>query len=214
MKCLAPFYLKIASLIKKELKEAEFYLLISPFLKKEKIFLKEILPDFKIGGIKGICQDNQILSQDGTKLEIINQNHYQIMQGCSFAITIPGTKTGELGVLGKAMLVILPLNRADIIPYIGLIGALDYLGNFGKYIKSIFLKKIAQNFGFISQPNILAQKEIVPEMMKELTPEEVACEALKLLKDEKKLETIQKELRELYKEHEGTSKRLVEIFLK
>ena len=60
-------------------------------------------------------------------------------------------------------------------------------------------------------PNIMAEKEIIPELIDVLTPEMVAQRALNLLDDPQALNEQRKAFAEIYKPSVGTAKRILEI---
>lgn len=198
---LLPFFLEVAEIIKNNSPDTEFNLLLSPFLDINKFFSKkEFLPDKKFKGIKVIVSQNkkQIISENQTKVDLVSESHYEVLAQADLVITIPGTKTGQAGLLGIPMIMILPLNRPELIPWIGIIGWLDWLGPLGKAIKRPFIKRIADKSGFLSQPNLLAQKEVVPELKGVLTPEQVADCALEILKSPVRRADISSQLKEIY----------------
>ena len=147
-------------------------------------------------------------------MRLVSEFQYDFLSRADLAVAIPGTKTGEAGCLGIPLLTILPLNRIDEVPFFGLIGLLDLIPFVGKSLKgALLLKFIVPRYGFMAQPNILAGREIVPEMLRFMTPEDVAGKALELLQDETRRRRLSQELLELYSPHRGAAERLVERML-
>ena len=56
----------------------------------------------------------------------------------------------------------------------GMIGLLDWVPFVGPKIKAPLLMKIAKTIGFVAQPNIFSNREIVPEVKGILSAREVA----------------------------------------
>lgn len=215
---LLPFYLKVAQMLKAKYPELDFKTVISPFIDLEKFMdLGELQPFKGIEGVKGtLDKERQILKSsedENTFIRLVRGNHHEEMNSSDFIVSIPGTKTGEASCLEKPMIVVTPLNRPDHIPYFGIIGLLDLIPFVGKFIKGKILLTIADKFGFTAQPNILAEKEIVPEMMGILTPEQVYNKIFELLSDDKKLAEMRKNLSKIYSPFRDSAKRLAEKFV-
>lgn len=213
IKLILPFYLEVAWILKDFFKDINFKLILSPFIDLKKFYEKTVyLPDKKMGGIEGrLSLNKDEIVSDKVSIKIITDNHYKCLLSSDMVVTIPGTKTGEAGIAGVPMLVVLPLNRAEVIPHVGLIGLLDWMGKPAHLLKALLIKSIAKRFGFVSQPNIIAGRKIVPEMVGELTPLEVAEEAIELIRDKKKVELMKKELEIIYKPLEGASQNIIKL---
>lgn len=210
---ILPFYLKVAEILSMNFKNINFKLILSPFINLKEFYKKAIYnPDKKFAGTRAIInkEEGKVLSERAS-MEIITEDHYRHLLASDFVITIPGTKTGEAGIAAVPMLVIVPLNRAEEVPFTGLVGLLDWFGKPLHFLKALIIKSIAKRFGFTSQPNILAARQIVPEMVRELTPEEVAEEAVKLIKDEGRTRKMKEELAEIYSPLKGASKKIIEV---
>lgn len=213
---LTPMLMGVAFLLKQNIKHIKFNLIVSPYLFKNKIFSKEFLmPDEKLKGLKTYInmQNKQLKDEAGTVISLVVENHYEEMAKSHFAVCIPGTKTAQIGALGIPMLVILPLGRAEFVPFTGLVGMLDYLGIFGKGIKYYLIRKIAKNFGSTAQPNILAGRYIVPEMIKDLTVEEIYVKIHDLLNNPNELSKMSFELENIYKQYDGAIDKVKDILV-
>lgn len=207
---LAPFFLKVAKIVKISYPNAFFKLLLSPFIGKE-VFEKQISKevDPEMGGIKGLFDKDKGYYCDDVFIEIEENNIYSCIQNSDLVVSIPGTKTGEAGILGRPQLVILPLNSPENIPFIGIVGLLKYFGPVGRFLKSRLILKISDKIGYLAQANILAQKEIVKELKGKLTPEGVAENIVTLLKDEQGRQNMTKELLSLYEKYHGAADKII-----
>lgn len=214
---LTPMLMGAAFLLRRKIKDIKFNLIVSPYLMKNKIFSKEfIMPDEKLKGLKTYMDmENRCLKgEDGTVISLVTENHYEEMAKSHFAVCIPGTKTAQIGALGIPMLVILPLGRAELVPFTGLVGMLDYLGIFGRKIKYYMIRKIAKTFGFTAQPNILAGSYIVPEMIQDLTVDDIYLKICSLLNDPAGLSKMSMELENIYKQYDGAIDKAKDILVK
>ncbi|WP_267384699.1 lipid-A-disaccharide synthase [Cyanobacterium sp. uoEpiScrs1] len=112
----------------------------------------------------------------GLKVQLITQfPAYDYLRHCSLALTTVGANTAELGAMGIPMIVLLPTQQLDAmrtwdgIP--GILAGLPLVGNtLAKIINFIILKQ-GRLFAW---PNIWANEEIVPELVGELQPTDVA----------------------------------------
>lgn len=217
MRALIPFYLKVAHILKEKYGHLRFQALISPFIN-----LDELLADSRIAvergfdGLEARTDEKRTRffheEDDGVSIEIVTENHYLAMCRGDLVISIPGTKTGEAACLNKPMVVVMPLNRPEHIPFIGVIGLLDWIPWIGPAIKGKAILKIAEKFGFVAQPNILAEREVVPEVRGIVTPQEVAGTADILIEDETLFLEMKRQLSNIYSPFKGASDRLAELF--
>lgn len=214
--CLVPFFMKVAELISIEFPEVSFIYPMSSFFSEES--LRKVLSAGIPHGFQGtipdiIYEDNNkyLKSKKGVKILLYKGGGCSAMKASDFVVTIPGTKTLEGAVLEKPMLVILPFNRADLVPFHGPLGLLDYIPFFGSKIKGQLLLWFANKPGHLALPNILAKRELVPELKDFLTPEMVACKIVEVCKDKNLMENISKELKELCSSMKGSSDRAVDF---
>lgn len=184
---LSRFFLEIAEHVRAMLPGARFSLLLSPFLEWRNVRPGLQGPiDAAVGGIPGTLVTDDglacLVSAAGTRLELVWEGTLETMASSDFVVSIPGTKTGEAGSLGKPMLVLLPLNRMEDIPWHGLLGMLDWLPVVGRMIKlAIYRTMIDRYIGRLySQPNLMSATPVVPELMGFLTPMLVADKILEI----------------------------------
>jgi len=84
-----------------------------------------------------------------------------------YALTIPGTNTGELAAAGVLMVVALPTYIGEQVPLPGLIGHLGRLPLIGTALKLGFGWRLLRRLGFLSQPNARTGRMLVPEFVGE-----------------------------------------------
>lgn len=204
---LVPFYLGVAEAL--ACPGRRFQLLLSPFVDPRR--QQELLtasPHVKVGGAKGHIEGNELVSPAGVRVSLHRQDGLEALARSELAITIPGTKTAEAGCLGVPCLTLLPLNRPEELPFIGLLGLLDWLPG-GGHLKGRYLVTLKESIGLVAQPNILAGRALMPELIDVLSPSGVAEAAARLLEQPSRLAEVSLELRRLYSPLRGASARIV-----
>lgn len=196
------FFLRACEVIKQEFARAQFFLIFSPFLKEKELFnldRAKINKIFPVPGVEPIRKGDKLhlLTSGGLEAEVVVEGRYRILSLSDLVLTIPGTNTAELAYLGVPMLVTVPLTRPELIPLDGLAGVAGDFPFLGALIKRWVVKKYNESIRFCSIPNIRAGREIVPEVRGKIRPEDVADEAIRLLKDKKRLSSISLELKKV-----------------
>jgi lipid-A-disaccharide synthase len=125
---------------------------------------------------------------------------HDLLSQCCLCLTTVGANTAELGSLAVPMIVLLPMQQLDAmrawdgLP--GLLARLPGIGQgFAKVINFIVLQQTLRKKRLFAWPNIWAQKEIVPELVGNLEPSDVAQLALDYLEHPEKLEEMRSQLR-------------------
>ena len=125
-----------------------------------------------------------------------------------FVLTIPGTKTIELAVLGKPALTITPLNAPEIIAFNGPLTYLDRVPLVGVPLKRAVAVGISSRFRFHTQPNIDAGAMLVWEVHGTVTPGRIARVALERYDDREWIDATGTRLAALYAGHAGAADRM------
>ena len=210
---LVPFYLEMAEKIQAHFPEATFKLHLSPYLPTDsRDRLLSGPPMAKVGGLQGRLDGEHLISPGGTVLHVVTEDSLETLSRSSLAISIPGTKTGEAGCLGVPCLTLIPMNRLELLPALGPLALLDWLPG-GEHLKARILRGKKGNLGFVSQPNILANEELMPEMVDILTPGEVASRAIELLEDRPRLDRVRMHLIDIFGQLAGASTKIVDHLL-
>lgn len=123
-------------------------------------------------------------------------------------LTIPGTKTIELAVLGKPAVTITPLNAPEIITFNGPLTYLDRVPVIGVPLKRAVAVGISRRFTYHTQPNMDAGAMLVWEMHGTVTPGRVARVALDRYDDRAWIEKTGERLAALYRVHAGAADRM------
>jgi lipid-A-disaccharide synthase len=207
---LLPLFAGTAELISARFPGTKFYMPVSPFIDQEKFFGSFPLePDEATGGTKLTLKDDKIYTEKGIEISITNQSH-GVMNASDFIITIPGTTTGEAGALGTPCLSVLPLNRPEFIPYVGVIGLLEHIPIVGRPLKAKMMMMLSKGKPLLSQPNLRAEREVIPEIMDIVDPQIIFERILPFLENKDKRIKIREELLEIYSPHRGSSQKIVE----
>ena len=214
---MTPFFLRAAELIKKELPKTQFLLALSPFVPKEELVSldeSEVSKVFQGAKIK-LKKENEkwkLITESDLEVLVVEGRQYEALNVAHLIITIPGTHTLEAAYLGIPMLVAVPLNKPEAIPLDGLAGLVGGVPLFGSSIKRWVVKWCAKRIKFTAIPNIRAGREIIPEIRGVIEAEDVAKEAIKLLRDPNDLARMRKELREIAGE-KGAADKVANIIL-
>ncbi len=113
-----------------------------------------------------------------------------ILRGADLAITQPGTNTLELAYSGTPGIVVLPFAFLGHVPLPGLKGAVASIPFAGPFLKGVALRSANRNRGLLAWPNRLAGREVMPEMVGDISSDDVANVAVELLLDERRRKQI------------------------
>lgn len=194
---LAPLFLEVHRRLRQSHPDLKGVLHLSPFLPQERLVtLLESSPDSKVGGIQGTVVQNS-LRAEGVELQLATSEHYPLLARSTLAVSIPGTKTAEAGYLRTPVLTIVPLNRPEHLPSIGLVGLLDFLPG-GSTLKGRLMLRLKPNLGLLAHPNILAQQPLLPEIVEVMTVELLANAIETELGQKEKLREVSESLEKLY----------------
>ena len=153
----------------------EIKTLLPVMLESARIIKKEIpTAQFALPLAKTVNEDEVVtqIKQSGLKVKVIKDFTYDVISVADFLIVASGSVTLEAGILKKPMVIIYKVN----------------------FITSI-LARILALISHVGLVNIIAGKEIVPELLQEkMTPENIASCSLKALTDQKYYEQVKREL--------------------
>ena len=114
------------------------------------------------------------------------------------ALTTVGANTAELGALAVPMIILLPTQHLEAMrTWDGLPGLLARLPGVGRYFARLI------NYGILSQkrlfawPNLWAGREIVPELVGALDPQQVAHQVVDLLTNPDRLQQMRHDLQQV-----------------
>lgn len=209
---LTPLFLEVHQKLIKRFPKLTGVLHLSPYLPPNQI--KKLLtspPDPKFGGISGHLDGNE-LKFDGGNLRVATYDSYDWLSRSTLALSIPGTKTAEAGYLRTPVLTITPLNRPEHLPSIGLLGLLDFLPG-GNHLKGRIMMRAKPKIGLLGQPNILAGKALLPEILDRVSSSMLAETLESLLPQDALLLDVRKQLDNLYSWKSHPAQNMIQTIL-
>ena len=139
-----------------------------------------------LGGVAGKLEgeaNRSVITPGGHALELASESsRYAHMRAADLAVTIPGTNTLELGIAGVPSLVLLPLNKPEVIPLEGPGHWLSLVPLVGTTLKRQAVRLAAPHFP-VALPNLLSGEDLMVEMKGKIVLEEVVGKAVGLLTD-------------------------------
>ena len=168
--------------------------------------------------LKQEAEQVYLQTQEGLRIDLWTEvPAYGLLAKCDLCLTTIGANTAELGALAVPMIVLMPTQQLDAMrAWDGLPGLLANLPGLGsllaKLINSWFLYQNRHRKRFFAWPNIWANRAIVPELLGELQPAEVAAIVIDWLDHPEQLTQIRQELRQVRGEP-GAAQKLVNIAL-
>lgn len=182
------FMLKVVDELSLLMPQVQFILPQSPFTPLAQI--RQAVQDPKylavLDGTPGkVVHDRNstsLVTPQGNRIQIVPPGwHYAALQISDLSLTLPGTNTAELAALGVPMMVILPLQRPDLLPLEGLPGLIGKIPLFGKWLKSALVRYQLSKLKYLALPNQKLNQAIVPEMVGNFSAESLAAKAYELL---------------------------------
>jgi lipid-A-disaccharide synthase len=219
-----PLCLAIAEQIHQQKPKTKFIIPVAPTLTLEtlaKFAHRSFSPIIEQTGWTGAQlmideEEKPYLKTDqGLKVQLLTEfPAYNMLAQCHLAFTTVGANTAELATLGVPMVVLLPTQRLDAMrTWDGLPGMLANLPFVGAVIAKIINLIVIQYKHLYAWPNIWAKEEIVPELLGELKPSEVAKIAIDWLDHPEKLAEIRKRL-SLVRGEPGAAAKIAEVVKK
>ena len=210
IKNLMQFYLSVARDLSRRMPGIPMTFVVSPFNTDEQLAeALERRPDPKYGGIQGrLTAGGSAIEGDGVRVALDRSGDYRALSKAELVVTIPGTKCLEAAVLGRPMLVLVPLNRPDEITLNGLGSYLHHVPLVGRPLKRWLVRKVERSFRFVAQPNIDVGREVAPEMRGVMMPAEVADRVCELLGRPGELRAMGETLSKIYAAHAGAADRM------
>jgi len=201
-----PLCLAIAEKIYQKRPQTRFILPVAPTLDLETLasFADPTVNALvkKMGGVSGklIAGKNPMIqTSGGLMIELVTEFPAKgIMSQFSVALTTVGANTSELGALAVPMIVLLPTQQLDAMrSWDGLPGVLARLPVVGTVFAKIINGWMIKQKRLYAWPNIWAKAEVVPELVGELQPEDVANRVLDWLENPEQLAQIRDRLKQV-----------------
>lgn len=190
VKYITPLLLRAAELMHAEKPGLQFVLHQSPWTPLSQIAeaaANERFAEVTGGTTARLVKDGPhatLITPLGAEIRILAPEHHLAgMAIADLAMTVPGTNTAELAILGVPMLVLLPLNKPEEIPLDGLPGQVGRIPVLGKWLKRQLVQAVARRTTLTALPNVRAGRMLTPELKGVFPAEEVSRMALHLLAD-------------------------------
>lgn len=209
---LTPLLLEVHERLSRRYPDLKGVLHVSPFLPPGQVHeLIQSPPHPAVGGLQGRWEDG-VLKTSASHLEVATVDGLQRLSRSMLAISIPGTKTAEAGYLRTPVITMTPLNRPEHLPSIGIVGLLDLLPG-GSRLKGRLMLRLKPTIGNLGQPNILAGRALLPEILEVVTPEMVTEAIISAIETEGQLESVRTDLERLYPWEPAPCRKIVERLL-
>ncbi|HEY9722892.1 MAG TPA: hypothetical protein V6D47_12850 [Oscillatoriaceae cyanobacterium] len=187
---MTPLFLRVAEILQRQDPTLQVVLHRSPFTPREQLVEAVENPRYRqiTGGAAGRLERegtyDWLVSAGGARVLVVPPDlHYEGLAIADLALTVPGTNTAELAVLGVPMLVALPLHKPEEIPLDGLVGRIGGIPLLGRWLKRALAHQVTRRKPLLALPNQRAGRLITPELIGAFAPETLAEETGRLLAD-------------------------------
>lgn len=162
-----PFWVETAAALRARVPEARLLAVVSPFVSPS---------------VKRMLLARHQASLDAAGVEVRHGDRSSI-RSADLALTIPGTNTLELALMRVPTLVVLPFILAPQIPIEGVLEWLTRVPRLGLALKLALARRYISRRPYLALPNMRAKRLIMPELVGDVTPEQVADEGARLIRD-------------------------------
>lgn len=144
-------------------------------------------------------EEPYLLTATGLKIPICSQfPALTELRRLTFALTTVGANTAQLGALGIPMVILLPTQHTEALKHLdGLPGLIARLPWVGRQSTRLINHLIARKKRLFAWPNLWAGREIVPELLGDLTPAGVASRLTPWLDNPELLTKIRQQLQQV-----------------
>lgn len=207
-------FLQVAEDLARDVERVQFGLGLSPFLSLQELqgCLRRLPPPYLQGTSGQVVEEAQglvVRTEQGLRIPILQKQQYDLMNHAELLLTIPGTNTAEIACLGRPMVVAFSWRARVPRGGVGaLLGALPMANTMRRNL----LRGIHRKIRFTALPNMIAQREVVPEVRVEHDAGEISRVAADLLLDGERREEMGRELRVIMGGG-GASARMADIIL-
>jgi hypothetical protein len=164
---LIPFMIALADTLAPHYPRARFIWPVSRLLSERTIAdgIAGVAAD-TLGGVAGRREGDVVHAPGGAVVEMVpEEERHAHMRAATTAVTIPGTNTLELGIAGVPSVVMLPLNRPEIIPLEGPGHWLSLLPVVGTALKRHAVRLFVERLRYpVSLPNQFSGESLMIEL--------------------------------------------------
>lgn len=203
-------FLRIAQEVRREQPDLRCLLAASPFVGRRDVqdALDRPIP-LGLPRARGRLDGDLLQVEGGMEVEVLWGRPYEVMDRMDVGLTIPGTNTAEMACLGRPMVVV--MSASAPVPRGGLGGLLDALP-LCPALKRLLRRKTYRRFGLVAQPNRLAGRALVPEVVLERDLQPAVDPLLGFFRDPEGREALGREL-EAVMGGRGACSRMAELIL-
>ncbi|MDR1482226.1 MAG: hypothetical protein LBI74_06330 [Synergistaceae bacterium] len=202
-----PFFVSAASKITERFKDHRVFFPLAATVQED--LLRDVLISAGIR-FKGETRVHAIDIGGSRWAEVVRDRTLEVLNCSKLAIVVPGTNNLQAAALYVPFIMALPLDRADEYPLDGLPGLLPLWFPGFRALKRRYIMKLNERTKFVSLPNKMAGRAIVPEVRGLIGPDDVAERAIELLESPERLQEISRSFWDLTHER-GASIKLAEM---
>jgi lipid-A-disaccharide synthase len=184
---LTPVFLKVMSDLIDAFDGIKPFLIKSPYVSYKQIEKSLSMSDkiremeYMPGTLRKEDRRYLIESGDGMEMPVLEGGLNYWGAGLDFALTIPGSNTIQLAYRKIPFLVVAPINKPEIIPFVGILSILKWTPLLGKPILKKALVAYNKRIKYTALPNIYTDSEIVPELRGVLKTGDITEKIAKIL---------------------------------
>ncbi|MGA8576376.1 MAG: hypothetical protein WB609_11935 [Candidatus Cybelea sp.] len=215
---LIPFYFAVALRMLRERPELPVAFALSPFTPRD-----QVARAIESGGHPRMFgRTGRLVGENGrdylttpagdVRIPVLT-NGLAAARRARLVLTIPGTKTIELAVLGKPTIAMTPLNAPEVVTINGPLTYLNRIPFVGIPLKRAVAVGVSRRFPHHTQPNMDAGAPLIREVHGTVTPGRIARVALDAYEDREWLRWAGEGLARLYRDHVGASDRMASSLL-
>lgn len=194
---LAPYFLAAAAALRDRLPQVEV-----------RIIASELLSPALVAGV----QREEARRRPALPVRWITDDPWTALAGSDFAMTIPGTNTLELAMLGLPFAVVVDLDLLDRAPLEGLVEWLTRIPA-GRFLRRAVVRQLLARRPFVALPNARAGRLVVPEWIGRWTADELAKRVAELLNDSNRRAAMRATLQDLFPVRGGASRAIAQTAL-
>ena len=127
---------------------------------------------------------------DLSNVHLIRGDSLELMAISRLMISLPGTNTAQAMYMNLPTLMVLPLNNPEQFVFDGLFQLIFKLPLIGSFLRFLLIKILLIKKPFLALPNLIAKKEIVPELITYFTADTLKSAVLDLYNDQARLDSI------------------------
>lgn len=149
-------------------------------------------------------------------ITVVPHQAIYLMPDAKLMVSLPGTNTAEAAYMGLPTLMVLPLNKPELLIFHGILGMISKIPVLGRLFKKILIHHLSKTPPLLALPNKMEKKEIIPEIVKKISAEELAEQVLSLYENKEKLQIIKNDLHlfaKHFKKETSLPDRMIHIIL-